>query len=270
MKRFFALILCVISVAALCSCQADDETVSVHVLDIGKADCIVIETGDKTVMIDTGERNDVYDIGKFLDSKGIEKIDMLILSHFDKDHIGGAAELISRYEIDTVIESRFSSDRDEYTAYHKVLAERGLSSLVLTEDYVFSSGKCNFTVYPPESSSYNKKEDNNSSLIVAMEYGEKRFLFCGDAMELRLSEFLVRSPGKFDFIKLPYHGNYIKNYDEFLKEVSPQYGAITCSDKNPCDEKTLDLLFRYGVEVYKTVDGTVSLTTDGKNINIAE
>lgn len=270
MKRVIALILCIISVMVFCSCKRDDEVVSLHVLDIGKADCIVIETGDKTVMIDTGERNDVYDIGKFLDSKGIEKIDILILSHFDKDHIGGAAELISRYEINTVLESSFSSDRDEYEAYHRELADHGLSTFVLTEDYSFTSGKCNFTVYPPECSSYDKKEDNNSSLIVAMEFGEQRFLFCGDAMELRLSEFLARSPGKFDFVKLPYHGNYIKNYDEFLKEVLPEYGVVTCSNKNPCDEKTLDLLLEYGVDIYKTVDGSVSLTTDGKTICITQ
>ncbi len=270
MKRMTAFGLSAIFLfLTLCSCSSSD-WISIDVLDIGKADCILIETGTKTVMIDTGEEEDISDIIDYLKAKGVETIDLLILTHFDKDHIGGAAELISSYGITTVLETGFSSNRKEYEAYHKVLTEQGLSATVLTEDYRFTLDSCSFTVYVPKESSYDTKEDNNASLIVAMEYGERRFLFCGDAMELRLAEFLSDSPGEFDYVKLPYHGNYLENYADFLDTVSPEYGVITCSNKNPSDDEALRLLSEYGVKVYETKNGSVFLKTDGKTIRIRQ
>lgn len=271
MKRtIFFLFAAILLSLVLCSCSAAPYNITVDILDLGKADCILIDTGSKTVMIDTGEEEDVSDIMEYLDAKGVDTIDMLILSHFDKDHIGGAAELISKYGITTVLESGFSSNRDEYETYHAVLSEQGLSATVLTQDYSFTFDNCVFTVYVPKETSYDTKEDNNASLIVKIVYGEKRFLFCGDAMELRLAEFLEDSPGSFDFVKLPYHGNYLENYSEFLKEISPQYGVITCSKKNPASEDALSVLKQYGVTVYETENGNVHVTSNGKTVSVSQ
>lgn len=259
-------ILTVAVILLLCSCSADNYSVSVDVLDIGKADCIVINTGTKTVMIDTGEEENLPDIQAFLRQEDIQAIDMLILTHFDKDHIGGAKGIISEYDVKTVIETTFQSDREEYFAYHKEMTDKGITPITITENYNFELESCAFTVYAPKQDSYSKKQDNNSSLIVAMEYGEKRFLFCGDAMELRLDEFVEDLPGKFDFVKLPYHGIYLNNYPKFLNEVSPKYAVMTCSDKNPADKKTIELLKENGVIYYETRLGSVGLKTDGKSI----
>ena len=270
MKRIVVFFIITALLLLTFSSCSEASKVTVDILDIGKADCILISTGTKTVMIDTGEKDDVSDIIKYLDSKGIDTIDMLILSHFDKDHIGSAAELIAKYGITTVLESGFSSKRDEYKAYHTVLNEQGLSATVLTQNYSFTFDSCMFTVYVPKATSYDTKEDNNASLIVEMEYGKNRFLFCADAMELRLAEFLEDSPGSFDFVKLPYHGNYLENYLEFLKEISPQYGVITCSKKNPASEDALSVLEQYGVTVYETENGNVCVTSDGKTVSVVQ
>lgn len=273
MKRILLLcMLCAVILSALfalCAC-AGTQTVYIDVIAIGKADCILIRTGTKTVMIDAGEEEDVDEITEFLEEKNIKTIDMLILTHFDKDHIGGAAELIASYGITTVLETDFTTTRDEYKAYQSVLHENGLESTVLKQNYSFTCDECAFTVYTPKKNFYTKKEDNNASLIVAMEYGERRFLFCGDAVEQRLDEFLTDSPGGFDFVKLPYHGNYIDNYADFLNEVAPEYGVITCSKKYPAADEALAVLERYAVKVYETRDGTVSVKTDGKTLTVSQ
>lgn len=270
MKRMVVfIIITALLLLTFSSCSATSK-VTVDILDIGKADCILINTGTKNVMIDTGEEEDVSDIMEYLDAKGVDTIDILILSHFDKDHIGGAAELISQYGISVVLETGFSSNRDEYEAYHYALSENGSAATVLSEDYSFVLDDCSFTVYVPKQTSYDTKEDNNASLIVAMEHGENRFLFCGDAMELRMAEFLENSPGSFDFVKLPYHGNYLENYSEFLKEVSPQYGVITCSKKNPASEDALSVLEQYDVTVYETEHGNVHVTSNGKTVSVSQ
>ena len=75
------------------SVPATDE-VKVTVLDIGKADCIVIQTKMHTIMIDTGEKNNADEIEEYLNQEGITHIDYLELTHYDKDHIGGLPKLL--------------------------------------------------------------------------------------------------------------------------------------------------------------------------------
>jgi beta-lactamase superfamily II metal-dependent hydrolase len=106
--------------------------------------------------------------------------------------------------------------------------------------------------------------------VVSLTCGERRFLFCGDAMELRLAELTESEIGAHDFVKLPYHGNYLENYREFLDEVKPKYGAITCSGKNPTDDRTIDLLIEYMVHAYQTKDGNINVLCDENKITITQ
>lgn len=269
MKRLFALAICVLLL--LCSCNIGENQTPpscfVDILDVGKADCIVIGTGTKIVMIDTGEVENLPTIISYLTEKEISKIDTLILTHFDKDHIGCASKIISDYGVTSVIESSFSSSSEDYVSYHNTLSSLGIEPLKLTENYSFSYDDCDFTIDVPKKTKYKQKESNNSSLIISLECGERRLLFCGDAMELRLSEFIDTSPQKYDFVKLPYHGNYLENYREFLDKVMPTYGAITCSKKNPASPDTLALLDEYGVEVYQTRYGTISFSIEENKIS---
>ena len=139
----------------------------------------------------------------------------------------------------------------------------------LTENYTFTSDSCVFTVDVPKKDDYPTKHDNNISLIVSVRCGKTDFLLCGDAMEARLQEWMTDCPEKFDFVKLPYHGSYIKNYSDFLDSVQPQYAAITCSKKNPADSETLSLLKERSIEIYQTKNGTVRVQTDGKTITVS-
>lgn len=243
-------------------------SVKMDILKIGKADCIVIDTGTKIIMIDTGEEENLPTIHSFMNEKEYSRVDILILTHYDKDHIGGATEIIEKYGASTVIESSFSSDSDSYISYHNKLSELGISPLKLSENYSFKCDGCEFDINIPKKDSYKSKQSNNSSLIISMKCGEKRLLFCADAMELRLTELIEDSIGQYDLVKLPYHGNYLENYAEFLDEVKPSYGIITNSKKNPASEDTLTMLYGRDIEVYQTRYGQISVFCDGKEIEI--
>lgn len=263
------LAVCFILCIFICSCnnQSKDNVV-IDILKIGKADCIVINTGTHIVMIDTGEKENLPKIHYYMNEKQYTKIDMLILTHYDKDHIGGASEIIDTYGVKTVIESQISSVNEHYIDYHNTLSQLNISPMKLTKNYQFSFDNCSFEINIPKKTSYEVKQDNNSSLVVLMSNGNNRFLFCADAMELRLSELIKDNIGHYDFVKLPYHGKYLENYSEFLDMVTPQYGAITCSNKNPPSSDTLALLDEYGIEIYQTRDGTISVFSDGNQITI--
>ena len=264
-----ALMFITLSMLFLSSCNGENVTpASIDILKIGKADCIVINTGTKIVMIDTGEEENLDDIHFYMNKKGYTSIDTLILTHYDKDHIGGASDIISTYGVNEVIETKITDNSYEYLSYHSTMASLGIVPSKLNENYSFEYDSCKFTIDIPKNDRYEAKQDNNSSLIVSMKCGDTSFLFCGDAMELRLSEIIEKNIGNYDFVKLPYHGNYLENYEELLEMVRPSYSVITDSKKNPADEGTLLILKKYNVKNYETRNGTISAITDGSEISI--
>ena len=238
----------------------------IDILKIGKADCIVINTGNSIVMIDTGEEENLSQIQGFMKKRGYEKIDVLIITHYDKDHIGTAKEIISEYEVGTVLESSFTKSSQLYYGYHNM----GKEITKLEENYIFTKDSCKFEINVPKKKKYYINEDNNASLAVSMEIGEKRLLFCGDAVELRVSELIADELGHFDFVKLPHHGRYLENYRDFLGSVTPSLCAITCSEKNPLDSDTEQILAEFGISAYQTRYGSIKITTDGKEIKIKQ
>ena len=82
----------------------------VDFIDVGKGDCILIRSENHTVMIDTGYKETADDVFDFLDSSGVSEIDALILTHYDKDHIGGAKEVLSRYQVDKIYVPDYDND----------------------------------------------------------------------------------------------------------------------------------------------------------------
>ncbi|MBQ7761742.1 MAG: MBL fold metallo-hydrolase [Clostridia bacterium] len=267
----FAMTLLTIGLLFLFSCNKENTTSAcIDILKIGKADCIVINTGTKIVMIDTGEEENFDDISFYMSKKGYDKIDCLILTHYDKDHIGGADKVISAYQVTNVIENAQSDTSIEYMNYHNNLYSKDQTPLKLNQDYTFTYDSCEFTINVPKQNRYEIKNDNNSSLVVSMKCGDKRFLFCGDAMELRVDELIQERIGQYDFVKLPHHGSYLESYEDFLKMTKPTYSVITDSKKNPADEQTLNILSEHNVLVYETRYGTVTITTNGTEITIKQ
>lgn len=267
------LLACLCFVPFMYSCKDEEKDVlpaQVDVLKIGKADCIVINTGTKIVMIDTGEKENLDDVRDFMTERGYKKVDTLILTHFDKDHIGGAKEIIEEYGVSTVIESTASSDSEYFHEYHLLLSQLGISAMRLSQDYTFQIDGYTFFVGVPMKKKYEDKKDNNSSLVVKMEHKDFKLLFCGDAEEERLAEIIDTCAGEYDFVKLPYHGNYLENYSELFDKIKMKYAVITDSKKNPADTRTLDLLAREGIEVFETKNGTVSLFRDGQAVKVEQ
>lgn len=259
MKRIFFLLLSILLFLSSCSPIRQEDGVFIDVLDIGKADCIVIRHNGKCMMIDTGEKENAPEILSFLQTKKITHIDTLVLTHFDKDHIGSAAEIIRTLNVGEVLQSSFDSDRPEFDEYNSELEAKNKAPTIITTNYLFELGECKISVFPPKQSKYEKKQDNNASLIVKISYQSKNFLFLADAMEDRISEFLQDTTDQFDFIKLPYHGKYLENYPEFFNKVKFQYAAITCSNKNPAHKDTLMLLEKNNVNYFLTKNGNINI-----------
>lgn len=272
--RSVFLLYIVFCLTCLAGCgQSESAQMTIDILKIGKADCSIISDGAHTIVIDCGEADDSAEILDTLSKMQINQIDYLILTHFDKDHIGSAAEIIERCEIGAIIEPDYTPENPEseaYLAYREGLAQTNTSVASVSDRMEINIGEMSISVMGSDERTYTQNIDNNQSLIVAIEHMGNRFLFAGDIEKQRISDLLEEGIDRFDFLKVPHHGVYNKKLPLLFSSVNMDYAVITCSEKNPADQETLDALSETGCRVFCTSDGTVHVTSSGKGIEVVQ
>ncbi len=278
LKRLAVLLLaaallltgCAGDVTETAPASAEGSDLELHFFDAGAADAILLTTENSAVLIDTGEKGFGKTILAYLEEKRIEQIDYLIITHFDKDHVGGAAKVLNSIPVGKVLQSNQPKDSDEYENYVEALVNAGGNPVTVRETYVFTVDGVSYTVDPPRQTEYDEDSSNNSSLIVSVQHGKNRFLFAGDAQTLRLSEFLDTNTTSFDVLKLPHHGRDEPLLDDLLASTKPTYAVITSSEEEPESDTVVGALEKAGIRVLLTRNQSVTLYSDGNIISIKE
>ncbi len=242
-----------------------DGQAKVTFFDVGKGDAILIETSGHQVMIDAGYDDTADAILGYLKEQSIDKLDYLVITHFDKDHVGGADRIIKEVETENVLQPDYESESGQYKEYVEAMIDEGIKPDVVTQTMKLSLDGIEFLIYPPQKKDY-KEEDNDFSLVISMTCGDilhggKRVLFAGDCEKERLKELLIQKEFDLshDVLKVPHHGRKGKNSKEFLMAVSPKVAVITSSDEKPADDEICMMLNKLGTDVYFTNEGTVTL-----------
>ena len=241
----------------------------VYCFEAGKADAFLLTTENGTVLIDCGVKGFGQTILDELASRGIERIDCLIVTHFDQDHVGGAAKVLNNIEVDTVLQSNCPKDSTEYAKYIKALNTAGLEPETVSEPYAFVLDGVLFCIGPPARSNYKNDDSNNSSLIVTVYNGDNTLLFMGDAQTERLEEYLENAPVDCDLLKVPHHGGEDELTDELIAAVAPEYAIITSSDEEPESEVVMHMLSEAGAETYLTRTAPVIIYSDGAAVKVS-
>jgi len=248
-----------------------DGELKVRHFKCGKADAILIRTKTHTFLIDTGEADDSQDILDYLAEKGIKKLDYILLSTYDKDCYGGAAAIIRSVEVDNVIMPAYEKDTVEYA---ELMDEIKKTDIVLKRLSAKMTIELDDAVLELEGSRYERyiqRQDENASIIVSLTHGDVKMLFASSIQSERMYEMLNSGElGKYDYLKVPNFGLVNNNTAAFIAAVSPKIASISCSDKNPPDQQTLDALQTAGTTVYLTKNGNVKLTSDGKAIEVKQ
>lgn len=239
---------------------------TVTALNVGKADALVLQTQNAVTVIDTGNKGDGKQIEKFLTNQGIDTIDNLIITHFDKDHVGGAARVINRMKVKNVYVPDYTSDSDEYNSFIEKIDETQtpLKAMAAKSQTEWQADDAHFTLYAPQETFYGKDEENDFSLVLYVQHGSNKLLFAGDAENARQQEIMDLNLGEVDFLKVPYHGNYMKTTEAFLDACNPKVAVVCCSEKENADPSTVETLQKRGIETYYTYQGTVTVVSDGK------
>lgn len=236
----------------------------IDILSTGKSDFILIEIEGKFIVIDTGFYENSTVINNYLNYKGVEEIEYLILTHNDKDHIGGAPSILDNFNIKNLIQADYEKDTVQYKNYVEAVERNKLTPVLLHNEINRDVNDANITIYPALKDEYEKS--NDYCIIVGIDYGKYRFLFAADAEDERMREFINENNGEYTFLKMAHHGIYNKEVGDFLESVLPKYAVITCSQFMYPDRKLVSLLEKYKIKTFYTSSGDISIKSDGENI----
>ena len=276
MKKLIKAFICACVLAGLLTAdgfaraEAGSGELSVHVFSFGKADSYLFMTGESAVLIDCGESENGKEIVQYLKDNGLSRLDCLILTHFDKDHVGGAAKVLKSLQVQRVLQSNSPKDSKQMEKYLKALDGTGVEAETVSEELTFTLGDTEFTVYPPQRDNYEKDPSNNSSLVTSVRLGENSFLFTGDAESARLAEIVSLELGTFDVLQIPHHGEWDMLLVNLLRMTDPSYALITSSEEEPEDMRTMQLLQQERVEVLLAREGEVDIVSDGVTVSVSQ
>lgn len=260
--------------------EIKNPALTITALPVGKADALILKTDDWAAMIDTGEERDGSYIRETLEAADIDHLNLLLITHFDKDHVGSAEEILESVGADQVLMPDYEGTRPEYAAFLSALEvhpETEVQRITGTETLEIPAGSVNtsLTIYaaddPAEIQNTDGEYDNDMSLVAKVICGEKQFLFTGDIEKTRIAQMLDSGEDwKADWIKMPHHGRYQKKVEKLLEAVNPFYAVICDGEDQLAEEETLDALKKRQIKEWETADGTVVTVTNGKKIEIRQ
>ena len=253
-----------------------DGDVSVHFIDVGQGDSILIKAKDKTILIDAGENGKGETVLNYLKTQKVEKLDYVIGTHPHSDHIGGLDEVMRKMEVGMLMMPRIPDDivptSKTYEDVLQTAADKGLKiKAAKAEETLTIADGVTITILGPVQ---DYDDLNNMSIVAKLTYGNTSFLFTGDAEKQAEADLVKRYPDLLDsdVLKMGHHGSSTSSSEQFFQAVSPQCAVICCGKDNPYGhphKETLELLSKTDTPYYSTEqNGSIVFTTDGKNISI--
>ena len=271
MKRLSALLLAILALFSLCACGAAGAPASggfsMDILNTGKSDGILLCMDGLVIVNDAADEDDFDAICDALSRRGAQRIDYLILSHYDKDHIGSAAALVRAYPVGEILGPDYEEDSTYFTQLERAAAERSVRFTRLTENRTVETENGSFTVDPPD---IDYGDDNNNSLITTIRWHGANFLLLGDAKKNRMNEQLSQSEERYELIKLPHHGDSNKPLLTLIAQTKPRYAVATVSPAEEIEDRLLAALAAAGTEVFRTDGGAVSVEWTGTDFAVTQ
>lgn len=254
------------------------DNLKVNFINVGEGDCILIEAPNKiNILIDGGgtPQSD-FDVGNkivipYLRRKGINEIDLLILTHPHLDHLEGLLPILKEFKVDMVLDSGLLCDSSEYKEFISLILEKGISyhKAKAGDNFIFSNNLEIFLLNPLYNSDFYEESDfNNASIVVKLFYKNADFLFTGDIEEAAEKKLLAwQNILQSDILKVAHHGSSTSTNLEFLDKVNPNIAVITVGKNHfgHPSQKIIEKLEDKNIQIYRTdEDGTVIIRTNGQ------
>jgi len=244
----------------------------VHFVDVGQADCILIECSGEFAIIDGGNKDDGQLVVSYLEQQGVEELTAVICTHAHEDHVGGLPSVLSVYptaEVYAPTRTYSSNIFDDFLYYTD---QQRLEVTIPAPGDTLTVGGAMLTILGPVQS---YAETNDTSIVVRLDYGDTSFLFTGDmevAAENDMLDYWSGNEDIFhvDVLKVGHHGSNTSTGYRFLYAVDPTYGVIPVGKDNSYGhphEEPLSRLKDAGVTLLRTDElGHILAASDGTDI----
>lgn len=252
-------------------------------LDVGQGDGILLQTGTGLhILVDCGSTSE-KDVGQYvlepaLKYYGIRRLDYVIVTHSDADHVNGITYLLEQSDasgtaVGTLLLPRCCGRMEGYVGLSELAMRNGVAVGYLEPGMELKSGTFTMTCLSPKADAA-LTDINDLSVVLAVSYDQTRLLLTGD-ISTEAEEQLYAYEGflaNMDILKVAHHGSRYSTSEAFLRLTSPKLALISCGENNvyghPADE-TLDRIYESGADVCRTdKEGAIEVSIDGSSIKI--
>lgn len=278
MKKIISLFLFLTLLLAGCSLPdtppaptyTSGDTLSVHFLDVGQADSILLECGGEFMLIDGGNVGDGQMVVSYLEQQGVEELAAVICTHAHEDHVGGLSSVLAVYPTAAVLAPTTTYASRCFDDFIFYTDQQGLTVTIPEPGYTLALGGAVITVLGPVKT---YPDTNNTSIVTMVEFGDTRFLLTGD-METEAETDLLDSGAdvRADVLKLGHHGSSTSSSYRLLYECNPEYAIASVGKDNSYGHPHREVISRLadaGIPMLRTDKlGTIVAVSDGKTIEI--
>ncbi len=267
-KRFLKYFLSFTLLSSIAAFPAYAQT-DVHILDIGQGLSVLIESQGKTMLYDGGDSSHSSYVVSYLKQQGISKLDYVVASHYDADHLNGVVGALNVFPTGALWGPDYTADSRVFDSFQEIAKEKGLKRIQPEVGSKYSLGDAAIQVLAPAGSGYT--DVNNYSIAIRIEDGNTSFLITGDA-ETDSEKEMLDSGLTLDsnVFVLGHHGSRTSNSPEFLQAVSPDYAVVSCAAENTHGHphaEAMDAVQEAGASLFRTdLQGNLIASTDGQTI----
>lgn len=279
-KKLLTSFLVLVVVFALSFIKISNHNCEVLVFDVGNADCFLIKTPEnKYIIIDTAHGS--FDpekktfsqadaiINKYLKDNGIRTIDLMILTHYDADHAGGAVDIMKAVEVKRVILNKDRESSKTAKALFAHIDENKINAVnAVNKENVFSENGFHLVTFTPDFTGDNN--DNDNSIVTLMSFGDFDMLFMGDGGVRtfnRVKRNFINENNDIEVLKVGHHGAKFTVTSKMIRTINPDAAVVSTGMNfygHP-DRETLDTLSKNNVKSFRTdVDNALKISSDGK------
>ena len=245
------------------------EELQIYFFNVGQADCILVRSNGKNMLIDAGDNEDGPLLAKYIKRLGIRKIDYLIGTHVHEDHVGGMDNIIREFDIGEIY-IPYTTNKSKRKFYEDVINEVKQKELSINykkvgDKFELGEAKCEIKSID-NSDPTSSSKINSTSIVIQMEANNNKYLFMGDA------EDDVETNSKItwediDVLKVGHHGSDTSSTEQFINKVLPEMAVISVNSNTNSyghpSETVIKRLQDKKCEIYRTdMNGTILLINE--------
>jgi competence protein ComEC len=237
-------------------------------LDVGQGDSVLLETAGARVLVDQGPPE--ADVAGQLVRMGVRSLSALVLTHPQRDHVGGAADVLRRVHVGAVLDPGLSVTGPEREEAVAAARERGVPVRVVREGDELRAGGLVLRVLWPEDAGTPAEDPNLNAVVLLASYGAMDVLLPADAESDVTSRLDL---GEIEVLKVAHHGSADPGLDEELRELRPRIAVVSCGRGNdyghPRPETLAALAAVPGLSLHRTdLEGRVVVESDGRRLRV--